>query len=195
MRVELAIRGGSDMKRTILTIVIALIIFGGAGYWIGYSTGYAAGHSEGWEKGTIQGNAQGYEKGYAAGYDNGKEYVVNHLDQYITIPRAVSYERVLEFLEKDKTDENEYSYPYNCISFANELKSNAENEGIKCAIVSFDLEDKYEAWGHAINAFETTDRGIVFFDPQTDGQRYDIKVGGYYTLSERYRITKVDIIW
>ncbi|MBN1690030.1 MAG: hypothetical protein JW901_03305 [Dehalococcoidia bacterium] len=183
------------MKRIILTIVMALIVFGGAGYGVGYSMGYTAGNSEGWEKGTIHGNAQGYEKGYTAGFDNGKEYVVTHLDQYVTIPKAVAYEEVLGFLKEDKTDEQEFIDQYfDCISFANDLKERATTHGIKCAVVSMDLTGTKRI-GHAINAFETTDRGIVYFDPQTDGQRYGIEVGGYYTLSERYKITKVDIIW
>jgi len=130
-----------------------------------------------------------------AGYENGKEFVATHLDQYVTIPKAVSYEEVVEFLKEDRTDENKYTNNYNCISFADDLKEHANTHGIKCALVSFDLEDDYESWGHAINAFETTDRGIVYFDPQTDGQRYDIEVGGYYSLPTRSKIIKVDIIW
>ncbi len=186
------------MKRIILTIVISLIVFGGAGYWVGYSTGYAAGNSEGWEKGTIHGNAQGYEKGYSAGYDNGKEFVVSHLDQYVTIPKPVPYEEVIEFLKEDKGDEQTFiNLYYDCVSFTKALRENALAKGIKCGIVTFTLEsiEDSSVMGHAINAFETTDRGIVYFDPQTDGERFGIEVGGYYTLSEKYRITKVDIIW
>jgi len=183
------------MKRTILTIVISLIVFGGAGYWVGYSTGYAAGNSEGWEKGTRHGNAQGYEKGYLAGYENGKEYVVTHLDQYVIVPKAVSYEEVVSFLKKDETNEMEYSSTeFDCMSYARVVRENANSQGIKCGAVIFDLTGTKNI-SHAVNIFETTDKGVVYFDPQTDGQRYDIEVGGYYTLSERYRITKVDIIW
>lgn len=180
------------MKRTFLTIGIALMVFGGAGYWVGYSTGYAAGNSEGWEKGTIHGNTQGYERGYAAGYENGKEYVVTHLDQFVTIPKPVSYEKVVEFLEEDKGDEKTFiNLYYDCISFTKALRENALEKGIICGIVTFTLESTIDngAMGHAINAFETTDRGTVYFDPQTDGERFGIEVGGYYTLSERYRIT------
>jgi hypothetical protein len=177
---------------------VATVIFGGTGYWVGYSMGYSAGNSEGWEKGTIHGNAQGYEKGYSVGYENGKEFVVTHLDQYVTIPKAVPYEKVLEFLEEDKGDEQPFiNMYYDCISFTKALRENAIAKGIRCGIVTFTLHSEVSdsQMGHAINAFETTDRGIVYFDPQTDGQRYDIKVGGYYSLSERYRIIKIDIIW
>jgi len=74
------------------------------------------------------------------------------------------------------------------------LNENAIKSGIKCAVVSMDLTGKKRI-GHAINAFETTDRGVVYFDPQTDGERFGIEAGGYYSLSERYKITKIDIIW
>ncbi len=179
------------MKRIIVTTVISLLIFGGSGYWLGYENGKNTGHNEG----VISGNTTGYEKGYSLGYDNGKEFVVTHLDQYVTIPKAVAYEEVLEFLKEDRTDESEYTDDYNCISFADDLKERANNQGIKCALVSMDLVGDYDNTAHAINAFETIDRGIVYFDPQTDGQRYGIYVGGVYRLSELYKITKVDVIW
>ena len=182
-------------KRIIIIVVIILTVFGGSGYWIGYSAGYANGNAVGWGKGYEQGKYDSYEKGYSLGYDNGKEYVVAHLDQYIKVPKAVSYEEVLEFLRSDQTDKIEYSDDFDCASFSNVVRNNAISKGIKCGIASFNAENMEEHIGHAINCFETTDRGIVYFDPQTDGERYDIRVGGYYTLSERYRITKVDIIW
>jgi len=187
------------MKRIIIAIVIALVIFGGSGYWAGYSIGYAAGNSEGWEKGTVYGNNTGYEKGYSLGYDNGKEYVVSHLDQYVIVPKAVSYSEVVAFIKSDQTDENEYSLEnFDCTTFATMLKINANMVGIKCAVVSFDMYNikTLVKSGHAINCFGTTDQGIVYFDPQTDGERYGIYVGGIYTLSGIiYKITKVDIIW
>lgn len=170
---------------------VLILLAGWSGYFYGLDSGQKIGYQDGYQKGSYD----SYERGYSLGYGNGKEFVVTHLDQYVTIPKAVTYERVLEFLEGDNVDVNEYTDIYNCISFANELKYNANNDGIKCAIVSFDLEDAYETWGHAINAFETTDRGIVYFDPQTDGERFDIRIGSHYNLSEKYRITKVDIIW
>jgi len=188
----------ADMKRTIIIIGIALIIFGGAGYCVGYSLGNSAGNSTGWEKGTTYGNNIGYERGYSLGYDNGKEYVVTHIDEYAAIPKPVKYDEVVKFLEEDRTSDIQYSEDFDCVSFTKAVKEQANIKGIKCAVVSMRLYDYElrEKWGHAVNCFETTDRGIVYFDPQTDGQRYGIEVGGTYILSGiTYKIAKVDVIW
>jgi hypothetical protein len=172
-------------------LVIALSVCGG--YWFGYGSGKDVGHNEGF----ISGNTTGYEKGYVSGYDNGKEFVVTHLDQYVTVPKNVSYKEVVAFLTNDQTDKVEYSAKdFDCTSFSNMVRNNAIEKGIKCGLVSFDLVSPQKIVGHVILIFETTDKGIVYFDPQTDGQRYDIRVGGTYTLSGVvYKITKVDLIW
>jgi hypothetical protein len=179
-------------KLVIITVSAILVILGViGGYFVGTDSGERLGYANGYEKCGYD----SYDKGYSLGYDNGKEFVVTHLDQYVTVPEAVSYDEVIAFLKSDQTDRNEYTSDFNCISFTNNIKENANKKGIRCAIVSFDLVGVNKSIGHAINAFETTDRGIVYFDPQTDGERFGIEVGGYYNLSERYKITKVDIIW
>ncbi|MFA5400150.1 MAG: hypothetical protein WC169_09940 [Dehalococcoidia bacterium] len=183
-------------KNIIITIAISLIVFGGSGYWIGYSTGYTNGNVVGWDKGIKYGENVGYEKGYSLGYDNGKEFVVTHLDQYVTIPKAVSYEEVVEFLEMDKTDEIKYvDDVFDCVSYAKQVRDNANAKGIKCGVVILDLHNDTEIMGHAINVFDTNDSGLVFVSPQTDKDVGDLMVGSYYKMDLLYRITKVDIIW
>jgi len=183
------------MKYKILSIVgliLVPVLFSVGGIYYGYDSGFKAGNTTGFEMGKVV----SYEKGYVSGYDNGKEFVVTHLDQYVTVPKAVKYDEVVKFLEVDKTSNIEYSEGFNCISFANSIKYNAEKVGIKCGLVSFDISSYKDSIGHAINCFETTDRGIVYFDPQTDGQKYGIYVGGTYVLQGiTYKITKVDVIW
>jgi hypothetical protein len=140
---------------------------------------------------------EGFNSGNVSGYDKGKEYVITNISKYVTIPEVVDYAEVAKFLVDDKTDESSYSErDFDCVSYSRVVKDNANKKGIRCAVVSFDLENPQELIGHVIVAFETTDRGIVYFDPQTDGQRYDIYVGGTYTLQGVvYKITKVDVIW
>lgn len=135
--------------------------------------------------------------GYNVGWNLGKEYVTTHLGQYTNIVKPVSYDEVVVFLKEDQTDKAEYTDDFDCITFANEVKSNANKKGIKCAVVSMDVYDvkKLVYKGHTINLFDTTDKGLVYFDPQTDEPRYNVEVGNYYNLSEQYKITKVDIIW
>jgi len=79
--------------------------------------------------------------------------------------------------------------PYKCGDFAERLHNNAEKAGIRCGYVSIELsgyDDPYNYGissnaGHALNIFETTDRGLVYIDctggSQDDGpSSYDTKV-------------------
>ena len=163
------------------------------GYFTGYNIGVSAGNATGYDKGSFV----GYENGYVSGYDNGKEFVETHLEQYVTTPKVVKYDEVVEFLKEDVTDKIAYSnLTFDCTSYARVIKENATTQGIKCALVVLDMSEVRGNTSHAINCFETTDRGIVYFDPQTDGQRYDVRVGGTYILQGiSYKITKVDVIW
>ncbi len=66
------------------------------------------------------------------------------------------------FIFQDKTDEKEYiTGIYMCGEFAREVHNNAEKQGIRCAWIAIKLDNgKY----HALNAFETTDQGLIFID-------------------------------
>lgn len=84
-----------------------------------------------------------------------------------------SWEQLKSFLLADKTDELPYRYPtFVCDDFANTLQKNAEAAGWKCAKVVVQLSG-YPDWykygipsdtGHSCNAFQTTDRGLVYID-------------------------------
>jgi hypothetical protein len=181
-------------KLIIITVSAILIVLGVCGgYFVGIDGGKKLGYVDGYDKGKYD----SYDKGYSLGYDNGKEFVVTHLDQYVKVPKAVKYEEVVAFIKSDQTDKNVYSDAFDCVSFTKILRENAIKKNIKCGIATFNLKsiDDNELIGHAINMFDT-DRGIVYFDPQTDGERYDIRVGGTYVLQGvSYKITKVDVIW
>ena len=87
-----------------------------------------------------------------------------------------TFKEALDFLEADKTDANEYiDDEYVCSHFAADVNNNAERQGIRCAIVDI----RFSSSSHAIIAFDTTDEGLVYFDPITDdrvrpviGKRY-----------------------
>lgn len=74
-----------------------------------------------------------------------------------------SWSQLKDFLREDRTDNNLYieNY-YTCGEFAETLHNNAENSGIKAAWVGIQFEDDSDA--HALNAFVTTDRGLVYID-------------------------------
>lgn len=69
-----------------------------------------------------------------------------------------TYAELLTFLKADKTDERPYTSDYVCADFSVTLHDNAEKSGIKAGWVG--------AYGcnHAVNVFETTDKGTVYID-------------------------------
>lgn len=110
--------------------------------------------------------------------------------------RNPSWEELWAFLLMDKTDELEYVYPtFVCHDFATTLQANAKKAGWRCAMVTVWLVG-YPDWfdygipsrtGHALNAFETTDRGLVYIDctavPGIGGNAdkiIDVQVGKEY---------------
>ena len=117
-------------------------------------------------------------------------------------PDAVdpTWDQVVAFLRADRTDEMEYvASDFMCGSFAQEVHNNAEKAGIRAAWVGIDLAGKQV--GHAVNAFNTTDRGLVYTDStgQT-AQAYDIALlrpetedgGGGETSTGGDRVAYVD---
>lgn len=86
--------------------------------------------------------------------------------ELIDNPKAqdVSSVELIAFLEQDKTNEHEIiSYiggrGYMCVNFSVDLHNNAEEAMIRCAIVTNAT--------HAFNAFNTTDKGLVYVDAST----------------------------
>jgi len=75
----------------------------------------------------------------------------------------VSWDYLMQFVLEDYTDESPYIEDLQmCGSFAETLHNNAEAAGIRAAWVSIELEG--QEIGHALNAFVTSDRGLVFID-------------------------------
>ncbi len=73
-----------------------------------------------------------------------------------------AWNELMSFLEKDDTDEQPYiEGSFVCADFAEMLHNNAEASGIKAAFVGVDF---VVGEGHALNAFNTTDRGQVYVD-------------------------------
>ena len=74
-----------------------------------------------------------------------------------------TYAELVAFIGEDDTDANEYiTGTYVCADFAEDVHNNAEAAGIRTAWVGIDFEGDDE--GHALNAFETTDKGLVYID-------------------------------
>ena len=146
------------------------------GYNDGYSSGRDDGYDEGYNLGKTDGYTSGKEVGYTQGYDNGIEAGLGH---GYTI-KDPTYAEVLDFLRRDKTNENEYDTSdygaYVCSHFARDLCNNAEQEGIRCAFV----ELRYPEQGHVVVAFNTIDNGLVYFEPQSDERARPVIDKRYY---------------
>lgn len=158
-------------------------------------------------------------EGYLSGngcYDDSGDFIVlinneNAVD--------LSYSQLVSFLQQDSTDQFPYIYtvsppgiyygsaeshvdleriqniidgtaqpgdPHVCADFAERLHNNAELAGIRCAYVSVGLAGSA---GHACNAFQTTDRGLIYIDctgisdsygPDNNDKVVDIQVGKQY---------------
>ena len=85
--------------------------------------------------------------------------------ELINNPKATdpTYAELVSFIKADTTDQLTYVDGVRvCADFAESVHNNAEARGIKAAWVGINFTDGGQ--GHAVDAFETTDRGLVFVD-------------------------------
>jgi len=68
---------------------------------------------------------------------------------------------LVSFIAQDDTDSYSYGVPNLCGWFAERVYNDAERAGIRAAFVVVNFE---EGIGHALNAFNTTDMGLVYID-------------------------------
>ncbi len=91
-----------------------------------------------------------------------------------------TWEELKNFLKQDSTDEIEYKPgEFDCTGFAITLRDNAWKLGLRCAFVEIAF---VEGEGHALNAFQTVDRGLIFVDAvEKDAVAY-VQVGKPYGM-------------
>ena len=175
------------------------------GYSSGKSDGYQLGKREGYGEGYLAGKTDGYEGGVEDGYKEGlevgyEEGVGAVLDQGYAIIDP-TYKQAIKFLNEDETNRNTFvDDTYVCSHFARDVCNNAEEVGIRCAFV----EIRHSERGHSIIAFATSDKGLVYFEPQSDekvrpivGKQYYQCVEpkpGYYYEEPLYDDTILDIL-
>lgn len=165
-----------------------------------FSEGYDYGYAQTFEVAFQEAQVEGYDKGYTKGYE-----IVQGLESGKEVSRLVemrnpTFKELIEFLAADKTDEKPFiSGEYVCFDYTAELNNNADAVGIRAAYVRI----RSEEWGHAVAAFETVDRGLVFIEPQSDseveliiGKPYPWwQVGATSPLGYSDNIVKIQIIW
>jgi len=109
-------------------------------------------------------------------------------DSQAIILKTPTFQELKDFILKDPTSRNEFVLDqYECRHFAAEVNNNAEAAGLKCAFVLL----CYERGQHAVIAFDTTDRGLVYIEPQSDAVIHP-EVGGMYQEKE---IKEILIAW
>ena len=215
--------------KKVAIIVAALVVFLGIGmalnaigydrghsqgYELGKVEGYDEGHSKGYDKGQLEGyeegHSKGYEEGHSKGYDKGQleGYEEGHGEGY-TAGRAKaigegqvlinpSYQEMKEFLKADKTDAKQYiKGKYDNLNMTADINKNAEAQGIRTAKVYIEFP-KHSC---TLVAFETTDMGLIFIEPQSD-KEMKVEVGIKYYEDNGYRkqdwddtIKEVVIAW
>jgi len=104
-----------------------------------------------------------------------------------------TWSQLMTFLSQDQTEQHTYIKDvYDCSQFSRDVHNNAEAAGIRAAEVQ--VKFRNEEVGHALNAFLTSDYGLVYVDctrePDTIAR---IKTGKEYRAVELYRITGTNV--
>lgn len=92
------------------------------------------------------------------------------------IYKSITWDELVQFLIDDHTNWREYDLEtYNCMDYAIDLVTNAREQNLKAWMVGVYFYDQEN--GHAFVAFETSDRGVVFVEPQGDNTYSNVAVG------------------
>ena len=136
----------------------------------------------------LEADYQGLQNDYTSLQDNCQssqtsyQKLLERLEQ--SALEDVSWPELKEFLEQDDTDRLAYvENGFDCSGFAITLRDSAARCGIRCAYV--EIEFAVEG-GHALDAFETTDRGLVYVDSIEADQI------AYVKLNELYGVISLD---
>jgi hypothetical protein len=116
-----------------------------------------------------------------------------------------TWKELKDFLLADHTERNAYvPGKFTCGDFAEMLHNNAEAAGIRAAIVAIELSQPGVGLGtmnHSLNAFDTTDRGIMYIDDTASSQGYyadkeaNVKVGDEYICESIFPKTGLVTTW
>lgn len=90
--------------------------------------------------------------------------------------QAITWMELVKFIEDDHTNWNPYDpVHYDCLDYSVDLVASARKQNIKAWVVLVEFYD--HSVGHAFVGFETSDRGVVFVEPQGDNTYTNPKVG------------------
>lgn len=117
----------------------------------------------------------------------GSERALSENGQFITLKNP-AFAELRDFILNDFTSRHSFILnQYECRHFATEVNNNAEAAGIRCALVLL----CFKQGQHAVVAFDTPDKGLVYIEPQTDAAIHP-EVGTKYQGKE---IKEILIVW
>jgi hypothetical protein len=157
-------------KKILLTVILITIIVSS----LFLLNSLVASSSQETEKAFADGYLKGIQEGAGTGY---------------TV-RDPSFLEMIRFIAQDKTNEHPYvENSYVCWQFSADVINNAFKAGYRCGFVYITLAEG----SHSIVCFNTTDRGLLFVEPQDDSLE-TLQVGTHYFESTKYIVDYNDTI-
>jgi len=173
----------SQKVATALSILLAILMLCGGAVFLGYIRGYQNGHESSYNQAYNDGKDEGYQAGYQSGLQAGYEPSAQQKTTDGYTLKNPTYQEMKTFLAEDLTNDNNYMEDkYVCVDFSAAVNNNAEAKGIRCAIVDIFYPDGY---GHTIVAFDTTDKDLIFIEPQFD-QEVKLVIGRSYSQLNKF---------
>jgi len=135
-----------------------------------------------------------YSETYVIGGDKQPILLVNNPDA-----KNPTFEELMNFLSEDTTYKQEYDDSFVCADFAEMFHNNSEKAGWKCAYIVIEIggysncimiggEQRCVSHlpftYHTLNAFDTSDEGIIYIDATGTYHRIFTLKEGYFYLSE-----------
>jgi len=159
---------------------------------VGFSAGYRAGYGSGYMLNTgITRQESGCGDEPAAAPDDGAGdggQGEGLAEGNLTQLKDPTFAELRHFVLEDTTNWNKWAeHTYECRHFAADVCNHAREAGWNSAFVLL----CYSQGQHSVVAFDTTDSGLVFIEPQTDARIYP-EVGGEYQGQE---IIEILIAW
>lgn len=115
-----------------------------------------------------------------------------------------TFSEMIDFLNKTTVNWNRYENRsghkrYVCLDYSCDFQRDAYASGLRCAVVFIEFPEE----GHVIVAFETTDNGLIYIEPQSDhpmkvevGRKYWAWVAGpNYDIDYDDTIVDFELYW
>jgi len=167
-------RAGSGMPKGLKTLLIVIAVVGAlfSFCWFTGSLGWVA---DGKLPTALEARLEGIS--VPGGYG-----MVNRIGA-----RNPTYDELVEFIKSDLTNETPYEmYGYSCLDYARDVHNNAEAAGIRAGLVIVNQNSEWGFQKHALNVFDTVDKGLIFIDCTSYDMRAHVVVGEGYRLEPLY---------